>query len=162
MMTKRLINYSALRRDFIGGSDARIIRGRKSRDPPAPGKCARDRKTCRPTSSSYRDPYPPSSAARPQLFGFPLLWAVELLAGVLVEDMQHGGGETADGLRPRRQVRLFATPVVQALQKFTREPHLKRPILNASRWAPHKCIDLYSKCHYIYQAERVVTTSARP
>jgi hypothetical protein len=27
---------------------------------------------------------------------------------------------------------------------------LKWPILDASRRASHKCIDLYYKCHYIY------------
>jgi hypothetical protein len=97
-----------------------------------------------------RSPYSPSSSAPPHLFGFPLLRIAALLSSVLVEDLQHGSGETSDGLRPRRQVRLFATPAVQALQKFTGEPHLKWPILDPSRRAPHKCIDLYSKCHYTY------------
>ena len=49
---------------------------------------------------------------------------------------------------PRRQVRLSPAPFVQALQKFIGETHLKRSILNSSRRAPHKCIDLYNKCHY--------------
>ena len=38
---------------------------------------------------------------------------------------------------------LIKAPFVQAFQKFTREAHLKRPILYPSRRAAHKCIDLY-------------------
>jgi hypothetical protein len=84
------------------------------------------------------------------LLAFLLFWTAGPLYWILSEDLQHGGGETADCLRPRRQVLLFHTPVVQALQKFTGKPHLKRPILNSSRRAPHRCIDLYNKCRYIY------------
>ena len=47
--------------------------------------------------------------------GFPLLWFGALVVGILVEDLQHGGGETADGLGARRQVRLSQAPFVQAL-----------------------------------------------
>jgi hypothetical protein len=94
---------------------------------------------------------PSSSASGPSTStGFPLLRFGAVVVGGLVKDLQHSGGETADGLGPRRQVRLFPAPFVQALQKFIGEPHLKRPILNSSRWAPHKCIDLYCKCHYIF------------
>ena len=60
-----------------------------------------------------------------RITGFPFLWFAALLAGALVEDLQHSSGETADGLGPRRQVRLFAPPLIQALQKFFGEPHLK-------------------------------------
>jgi hypothetical protein len=84
------------------------------------------------------------------LLGFSPLWFAGLLNGSLVEDLQHGGGETTDGLGPRQRYRLLLAPFVQALQKSIGKPHLKKSILDPSRRAPHKCIDLYDKYHYKY------------
>jgi hypothetical protein len=51
--------------------------------------------------------------------------------------------------------------LIQALQKFFGEPHLKQPILDSSRRAAHKYVDLYNTYHYKY-AGRTSAQNTRP
>jgi hypothetical protein len=59
--------------------------------------------------------------------------------------------QPADCFRSRWPILLLAAPSVHGFQKIVRRPHLEGAVLNASRWAAHKCVDLYYRCHYIYK-----------